>query len=158
MLNKSLFWYQLVFNFFSLTFFNVSFMIGVDGISAFMVSLCSFLLFLCFLFFWNLRYKIRLYIFMLFCALWILFNVFLSLDFFFFYVFFEAIIVPLFFLIGVWGSRARKVYASYQFFVYTLIGSIFVILSILSIFFSKGSSSFEVFSHSYFFDGRHFLL
>lgn len=91
-------------------------------------------------------------------ALWILFNVFLSLDFFFFYIFFEAIIVPLFFLIGVWGSRSRKVYASYQFFVYTLVGSIFVILSILSIFFSKGSSSFEVFSHSFFLEERQFIL
>lgn len=100
----------------------------------------------------------RFYIFMLFLALWVLFNVFLSLDFFFFYIFFEAIIVPLFFFIGVWGSRSRKIYAAYQFFVYTLVGSIFVILSILSIFFSKGSSSFEVFSHSFFFEGRHFFL
>jgi len=51
MLNKSIFWYQLIVNFSTLAFLNVSYIIGVDGIAVFMVALCSFLLLLCFLFF-----------------------------------------------------------------------------------------------------------
>lgn len=133
-------------------------MVGIDGIAAFMIALCAFLLVLCFLSYWHLRYKMRFYILLLFLCLWILFNVFLSLDFFFFYIFFEAIIVPLFFFIGVWGSRSRKIYASYQFFIYTLFGSVFVLLAMLSVFLSKGSSSFDIFAHSFFFSERQFLL
>lgn len=66
--------------------------------------------------------------------------------------------MPLFLLIGVWGARTRKVYAAYQFFVYTLLGSVLVIFAILSIFFTKGTATFEVFSFSSFFPGRYFLL
>jgi proton-translocating NADH-quinone oxidoreductase chain M len=95
---------------------------------------------------------------MLFLSLWILINVFLSLDFFVFYIFFEAIIIPLFFFIGIWGSRSRKIYASYQFFIYTLFGSIFIFLCFLSVFFNTGSSSFDVFSFSCFFEERQFFV
>lgn len=156
--NKSLFWYQLVLHYYSLSFLNISFIIGFDGISLCLVLLSTFLLSLCLLFYWLLRYKARMYILMLFLSLFLLLNVFLSLDFFLFYIFFEAIIIPLFFLIGVWGSRSRKVYASYQFFVYTLLGSIFVLLSLLTLFSGWGSSSFEVLSHALAFEARRFLL
>jgi len=81
----------------------------------------------------------------------------MSLDLFFFFIFFEAIVVPMFFLIGVWGSRSRKIYAAYQFYVYTLLGSVFVLLCFLSIFFNKGSSSFDFFLNSYFIEKRQFI-
>ena len=64
----------------------------------------------------------------------------------------------MFFLIGIWGSRKRKIYASYQFFIYTLLGSIFVLLVILSVYFNKGSSSFDFILNAYFFSNRHLLL
>lgn len=64
----------------------------------------------------------------------------------------------MFFFIGVWGSRSRKIYASYQFFVYTLVGSVFVLLAMLTVFLSKGSSSFDIFAHSFFFEERQFIL
>lgn len=67
--NKSLFWYQLVLNFYTLAFFNISYMVGLDGVAVFMVILCVFLLTLCFLFYWNLCYKMRFYIFLLFISL-----------------------------------------------------------------------------------------
>lgn len=90
--------------------------------------------------------------------MWILVNIFASLDIFFFYVFFEGIVIPMFFIIGIWGSRRRKIYASYQFFIYTLLGSIFVLLAILSIYLNKGSSSFDFILNAYFNTNRHLIL
>jgi NADH:ubiquinone oxidoreductase subunit 4 (subunit M) len=86
-----------------------------------------------------------------------LINVFLSLDFFYFFVFFESIVIPMFFLIGIWGSRVRKIYAAYQLFIYTLLGSIFILICVLDMALNKGSTSFEVFLTSFFFEKREFL-
>ena len=99
----------------------------------------------------------NIYSFLLFFSLWVLLNIFSSLDLIFFYIFFEGIVIPMFFLIGIWGSRRRKIYASYQFFVYTLLGSVFVLLVILSIYFNKGSSSFDFILNSYFFSNRQLI-
>ena len=99
----------------------------------------------------------NIYSFLLFFSLWILLNIFSSLDLIFFYIFFEGIVIPMFFLIGIWGSRRRKIYASYQFFIYTLLGSIFVLLVILSIYSNKGSSSFDFILNSYFFSNRQLI-
>lgn len=99
----------------------------------------------------------NIYSFLLFFSLWVLLNIFSSLDLIFFYIFFEGIVIPMFFLIGIWGSRRRKIYASYQFFIYTLLGSIFVLLVILSIYSNKGSSSFDFILNSYFFSNRQLI-
>lgn len=64
----------------------------------------------------------------------------------------------MFFLIGVWGSRKRKIYASYQFFIYTLFGSIFIMLAILNIYLIYGSSSFNILTNNYYFSNRQVLL
>jgi len=66
------------------------------------------------------------------------------LDLLFFYVFFESVLVPMFVIIGVWGSRQRKVLAAYYFFIYTLLGSVLMLLSILYIFYQTGSTNYEV--------------
>src|ERR1700742_5188728 len=63
-----------------------------------------------------------------------LFNIFCVLDLVFFYVFFESILIPMFLLIGIWGSRQRKIHAVYQFFFYTILGSLLMLLSILFIY------------------------
>lgn len=65
----------------------------------------------------------HMYILSLLFTLWSLINTFTSLDLFFLYIFFEGIVTPMFLLIGNWGSRSRKIYASYQFFIHTLLGS-----------------------------------
>jgi NADH-ubiquinone oxidoreductase chain 4 len=64
----------------------------------------------------------------------------------------------MFFLIGIWGSRNRKINASYQLFIYTLFGSIFVFISIFDILLSKGNLSFDFFIYSYFLEKRQFLI
>jgi NADH-quinone oxidoreductase subunit M len=58
-----------------------------------------------------------------------------------FFIFFEAVLIPMFFLIGSWGSRSRRIKASFYFFIYTLIGSIFMFFSILIIYFETGTTS-----------------
>ncbi len=93
----------------------------------------------------------------LFFCLIVLINVFLALDFFIFFFFFEAVIIPMFFIIGIWGSRSRKIYASYQFIIYTLLGSIFMLIAFLSVLFTKGTLFFEFIFTSYFFEYREFF-
>ncbi len=75
-----------------------------------------------------------------------------------FYIFFEAIVIPMFLLIGVWGSRSRKIYASYQFFLYTLFGSFFVPICFLFIYFTNGSSTYDFFLQNYFYNTKSFYL
>ena len=78
----------------------------------------------------------------------ILLGVFCSLDILVFYLLFEAVLIPMYFIVGVFGSRARKISASYLLFIYTLISSILMFLSILFLFFKTGSTSYVVlFSH-----------
>lgn len=152
--NKSIIWYQFIFKFYTINALQISYIIGLDGLSIYFILLCSFLLMYCFLAYWFLKYKINFYSFTLFLSLWLLLNIFASADLFFFYIFFEGIIIPMFLLIGVWGSRSRKIYAGYQFFLYTLFGSIFVLLCFISIYSNKGSSSFDFYLNSNFFTNR----
>lgn len=157
-LNKSIIWYQIIFKFYTISFIDISYIIGIDGISISFILLCSFIILFCFLLYWYLNYLLNFYSFILFFSLWVLVNIFASIDLVFFYIFFEGVVIPMFFLIGIWGSRKRKIYASYQFFIYTLLGSIFVLLVILSVYFNKGSSSFDFILNAYFFSNRHLLL
>jgi proton-translocating NADH-quinone oxidoreductase chain M len=111
---------------------NLVFSFGLDGISIFFFILSSLLTFLCILFIWEYEllkeYIITLLIIELFLLL-----VFSALDLMIFYIFFEAILIPMYLLIGVWGSRERKIRAVYLFFFYTLIGSLLLLLGILYI-------------------------
>jgi len=104
--------------------------------------LSSLLVFSCTLFIWNEKnfkeYAINLFLIQLF--LLIIFSV---LDLFLFYIFFEAILVPMYLLIGLWGSRERKIRAVYLFFFYTLCGSILMLLGILYVYFIAGTLNIE---------------
>jgi proton-translocating NADH-quinone oxidoreductase chain M len=80
------------------------------------------------------------------------------MDMFYFYVFFEAILIPMFFLITLWGSRSRKIYAAYQLFIYTLLGSILMLFAFLTIYLNKGSASFDLVLYAPFFERRQLVL
>ncbi|WP_371068254.1 proton-conducting transporter transmembrane domain-containing protein, partial [Salmonella enterica] len=69
--------------------------------------------------------------------------VFSVLDLLMFYIFFESILIPMFLIIGVWGSRERKILASYYFFLYTLLGSVLMLLSIIYIYIQVGTTDYE---------------
>jgi proton-translocating NADH-quinone oxidoreductase chain M len=73
----------------------------------------------------------------------LLVGAFCALDLLFFYIFFESVLIPMFFIIGIWGSRDRKILASYYFFFYTLFGSVFMLLCILYIYTQVGSTDYE---------------
>jgi NADH-ubiquinone oxidoreductase chain 4 len=70
--------------------------------------------------------------------------IFSLLDLLLFYVFFESILIPMFLIVGVWGSRARKIRASYLLFFYTLFGSVFMLLAILLLFFETGTTDYQL--------------
>lgn len=121
---------------------NITFLFGLDNISILFFVLSSFLVLLCILFIWNEKnfkeYAIALLSIQLFLLL-----IFSVLDLFLFYVFFEAILIPMFLLIGIWGSRERKTRASYLFFFYTLCGSIMLLIGILYIYKITGTLNIE---------------
>jgi NADH-quinone oxidoreductase subunit M len=108
---------------------------GIDGISLLLVLLTTFLGVLAFLSSWSaieIR-KREYYVFLLLLQTGML-GVFMALDFFLFYVFWEVMLVPMYFLIGIWGGP-RKLYAAIKFFLYTLVGSVLMLLGILALYF-----------------------
>jgi len=73
-----------------------------------------------------------------------LFGVFTSLDILLFYLFFEAVLIPMFLIIGIYGSRERRIRASYLLFLYTLFSSIFMFLAILYIYYKTGTTQYTI--------------
>lgn len=118
-----------------LFFSNFYYVFGLDNISLLFLLLTFLLTPVCILISWNsIKYKYTSFIICLIFITFILFNIFCVLDLVFFYIFFESILIPMFILIGVWGSRQRKIHAVYQLFFYTLFGSLLMLLGILVIY------------------------
>jgi NADH-quinone oxidoreductase subunit M len=110
---------------------NVSYNVGVDGISLLLVLLTTFLTPLTLLSTWNsIEKNVKMFTFsMLFLEAGML-GVFISLDIFLFYIFWEAMLIPMYFIIGIWGGE-RRIYASIKFFIYTMVGSLFMLVAII---------------------------
>lgn len=127
------------------SFFNVTLTFGIDGISLFFILLTTFLVPLCLVFSWNTSYAFKLCSKNYFAAFLLIeafiLIVFTTLDLFIFYVFFEAVLIPMFIIIGFWGSRDRKSRASFFLFLYTVLGSLFILVGILFIFFTTGTTN-----------------
>ena len=109
--------------------------LGIDGISLLLIMLTTVLGFLAMLSSWTaIEDRVKEY-YVLPAALQTgMLGVFMSLDFFLFYVFWEVMLVPMYFLIGIWGGP-RKLYAAIKFFLYTLVGSVLMLLGILALYF-----------------------
>ena len=123
--------------------FNIQYFLGVDGLSMPLVLLTSLLMFICILASWNINKYVFAY-FSLFLLLDTgMMGVFLSLDFFLFYIFWEVMLLPMYFLIGIWGGPQRK-YAAIKFFLYTLFGSVFLLLGMISLYYYSGIDSFNL--------------
>ena len=113
--------------------FNIKYYIGVDGLSMPMVLLTALLSFLCIVYSWN-ESKRPLGYFSLFLLLNAgMMGVFLALDFFLFFIFWEVMLLPMYFLIGMWGGPQRK-YAAIKFFLYTLLGSVFMLIGMIALY------------------------
>lgn len=139
-INNSSF-FQFSTTFFFIPHWNLTYSLGLDGISLFFLILSTFLINICLLISWeSIKYSLKEYlicfIFLDFCLI----QVFCVLDIFLFYVFFESVLIPMFLIIGIWGSRIRKIRAAYQFFLYTLIGSFFTLVSIIYIYSITGTT------------------
>ncbi len=113
---------------------------GVDGISMLFVILTTFLMPLCILASWeSIQHRVKEYMIAFLVLETLMIGVFCALDLMLFYLFFEAGLIPMFLIIGVWGG-ARRVYASFKFFLYTLLGSVLMLLAMFAMVSVAGTS------------------
>jgi NADH-quinone oxidoreductase subunit M len=110
--------------------FNVQYLVGIDGLSFPLVILSTFICLLSCIASWNIEKMLKGYMVLFLMLETGILGVFLSLDFFLFYVFFEVSLLPMYFLIGIWGGP-RKEYAAIKFFLYTLVGSIGLLIVLI---------------------------
>jgi proton-translocating NADH-quinone oxidoreductase chain M len=123
---------------------NLNFTIGIDGISLFFILLTTLLIFLCLLVSWGtIKQNLKLYLISFLLLEFFLIGVFCVLDLLLFYIFFESVLIPMYLIIGFWGSRERKIRAAYFFFLYTLLGSVLMLLAVLYIYYQIGTTDFE---------------
>jgi NADH-quinone oxidoreductase subunit M len=120
--------------------FGVGYHMGVDGISMLFILLATLLTPLCILASWeSVQTRVREYMVAFLVLESMMVGMFAALDFVLFYIFFEAVLIPMFLIIGVWGG-ARRVYAAFKFFLYTLAGSVLMLLAILAMWFTAGTT------------------
>jgi proton-translocating NADH-quinone oxidoreductase chain M len=137
----------------------ISFQLGIDGISIFFVLLTTLLIPICILASWeSIRKYVKEYMICFLLLDLMLVAVFTILDIVMFYIFFESVLIPMFLIIGVWGSRTRKIRAAYQFFLYTLIGSVLMLMAILLIYFETGTTNYQLLLTAEFSEKRQLLL
>jgi NADH-quinone oxidoreductase subunit M len=118
----------------------IAYHMGVDGISMLFVILTTFLMPLCILASWeSIQKRVKAYMIAFLVLETLMIGVFCALDLVIFYVFFEAGLIPMFIIIGVWGGK-RRVYASFKFFLYTLLGSVLMLLAIMAMFWQAGTT------------------
>ncbi len=118
----------------------MTYQMGVDGISMLFVILTTFLMPLCILASWDsINHRIKEYMIAFLILETFMIGVFCALDLVVFYLFFEAGLIPMFLIIGVWGGK-RRVYASFKFFLYTLLGSVLMLLAVMAIFWQTGTT------------------
>ncbi len=142
----NLYYYQNVETFnLGIDVLNINFYFGLDGLSVYFFFLSSLLIFLCVLFSWDSD-KLKENMINLLLLELLLLLVFSALDLLLFYVFFEAILIPMFFLVGFLGSRARKIRAAYLLFFYTLFGSLLMLIGLIYIYSKVGSLNIEYIS------------
>ncbi len=123
--------------------FNVNYSVGVDGLSVALVALTALLTLVSIIYSFNITLRVKEFFFWFLLLEAGMLGVFVSLDFFLFYVFWELTLVPMYFLIGVWGGP-KKEYAAIKFFLYTLFGSLFMLLGILALYFNSAPHTFDM--------------
>jgi NADH-quinone oxidoreductase subunit M len=120
--------------------FNISYHLGLDGISVLFVLLTTVLTPVCILASWqSIQDRVKEYMIAFLILETMMIGMFAALDMVIFYIFFEAVLIPMFLIIGVWGGQ-RRVYASYKLFLYTLLGSVLMLLAILVMYNQAGTT------------------
>jgi NADH-quinone oxidoreductase subunit M len=138
--------------------FGVGYHMGVDGISVLFILLSTILTPLCILASWeSVQTRVREYMVAFLVLESMMVGMFAALDFVLFYIFFEAVLIPMFLIIGIWGGQ-RRVYAALKFFLYTLAGSLLMLLAILAIWFQAGTTDIPALMRETFSPGMQFWL
>jgi len=129
---------------------SINYRMGVDGISMLFVILTTFLMPFCILASWNsIQNRVKEYMIAFLVLETLMIGVFCALDLVMFYVFFEAGLIPMFLIIGVWGGK-RRVYASYKFFLYTLLGSVLMLIALMAMYWEAGTTDIPtLMAHSF---------
>ncbi|MFN0121716.1 MAG: NADH-quinone oxidoreductase subunit M [Blastocatellia bacterium] len=121
----------------------VSYFVGIDGISLWLALLTTFTMPIAILASWHIHKLVAPYmVFMLILESGML-GVFYALDMFLFYLFFEITLIPMYFLIGVWGGE-RRIYAAIKFFIYTVVGSLLMLVAIIAVYQYAGGDTFDI--------------
>jgi NADH-quinone oxidoreductase subunit M len=124
--------------------FQINHHLGIDGISLFLVVLTTFITPLAILSSWkSITRRVKPYLICLLALETGMVGVFCALDLILFYVFWEIMLLPMYFLIGIWGGE-RRVYAAVKFILYTMAGSLLMLVAILCLFFANGGTSFDL--------------
>jgi proton-translocating NADH-quinone oxidoreductase chain M len=123
---------------------SMQYSVGLDGISLLFIILSTLLTVLCTLASYTIKYRKRLFFILLFVTELGLVNVFSVTEIIYFYILFEAILIPMFMIIGIYGSRQEKISAAYHFFLYTLIGSLVMLTAILALLVIVGSTNIQI--------------
>ena len=116
---------------------------GVDGISVLFVMLTTFVMPLTILASWNVEHRVKEYMIAFLLLETLMLGVFMALDLVLFYLFFEAGLIPMFLIIGIWGG-ANRIYASFKFFLYTFLGSVLMLVAMVAMFSDAGTTDIEV--------------
>ncbi len=123
--------------------FNITYQMGVDGISMPFVLLSTLLTPICILASWDaIKVRVKEYMIAFLVLETLMVGMFCALDFLVFYVFFEGVLIPMFLIIGIWGGE-RRVYSAFKFFLFTLAGSVLMLLAILAIYFETGTTDIQ---------------
>jgi NADH-quinone oxidoreductase subunit M len=122
----------------------ISYHVGIDGLSLWLVILTTFLTPLCLLGSWSsIHGRVREFVILMLLLEAGMIGVFVALDLFLFYIFWEAMLIPMYFLIGIWGHE-RRIYAAVKFFLYTFAGSVLMLVAFLVLYRSSGLSTFDI--------------
>ncbi|MDX2202581.1 MAG: NADH-quinone oxidoreductase subunit M [Hyphomicrobiaceae bacterium] len=122
----------------------INYKMGVDGISILFLVLTAFLMPFCILASWtSIEHRVKEYMIAFLVLETLMLGVFCALDLVLFYLFFEGGLIPMFLIIGVWGGK-RRVYASFKFFLYTLLGSVLMLLAMMAMYWQAGTTDITV--------------
>jgi NADH-quinone oxidoreductase subunit M len=130
--------------------FKFTYHMGIDGISLFFVLLSTFLTLLSILSAWEaIQFRVKEFMIAFLVLETLMVGIFCALDFVLFYMFFEGVLIPMFLIIGVWGG-SNRIYSAFKFFLYTLLGSVLMMLAVIGVYFETGTTDITVaLTHSF---------
>ena len=124
--------------------FQFSYQMGIDGISLFFVLLSTLLTLLSIVSAWEaIQFRVKEFMIAFLVLETLMVGIFCALDFVLFYMFFEGVLIPMFLIIGVWGG-SNRIYSAFKFFLYTLLGSVLMLLAVIAVYFETGTTDIEV--------------